>query len=201
MKNSITLKAIGLTMLVAAFVGFQSCDNNKANDQMMDNQEFVHDAASSNSFEIAAGNLAAANSQSDEIKAYGQMMVDDHGAVGAELTELATSKGWTIPTQMQQKHRADLERLTGLTGPEFDEEFINLMIKSHEEAVALFTDASDVETGVEDNTLRGFAAEKLPGLKAHLEEAKQLETTVDASNTMDTDSIKASDNRNDVINN
>ncbi len=64
-----------------------------------------------------------------------------------------------------------------LTGVAFDKAFATLMVQSHEEQVNLFEQASN---NVEDDDLKDFAREKLPTLKAHLEEARQLNTTVNA---------------------
>lgn len=74
----------------------------------MDNQTFVTMASSSNSFEIAAGAMARDKGQSQDVVRYGEHMVNEHGAVGVEMTALAQRKGWTVASTLVAKEQANL---------------------------------------------------------------------------------------------
>jgi putative membrane protein len=164
-----------------AFLGIvgttSSCKKDNHNNYMMDDQDFVTQASSGNMFEIAAGNLAVNTSTDADVKAFGNHMITDHGQTAIEMSALANSKGWTIPSSMSQKHQNDLSTLASLSGTAFNKQFAAMMVTSHQETIDLFERAAG-NTGVRDAELRGFASGKLPHLKEHLQGAQQLQTKV-----------------------
>ena len=176
MKNLKLFCAFILIFGVAAII--PSCTDDDDDDYKMDNQAFVNQAASSNNFEIAAGNLAKTKGQSTSVQQYGDHMVTDHTAVGAEMMALASSKGWTVPTDLQPKEQALLNTLDSVSGGTFDLQFAGIMEASPQDAVNLFEEASS-RGGVRDADLRNFAASKLPALRTHLEGAKTLRTQIE----------------------
>ena len=165
-----------MVLAVCCSVAMVSCKDDDDDNFNLPNQEFVTRAASSNNFEVVAGELAQARGTTDAIKHYGQHMVTDHTAAGMELKSLATPKGWTVPEQLQPKEQENLNRLTALTGTAFDREFAQMMVVSHQDAVSLFQEASS-NRGVPDGDLRNWAGGKVPKLKEHLQDAINLRTS------------------------
>ncbi|HLS96021.1 MAG TPA: DUF4142 domain-containing protein [Sphingobacterium sp.] len=178
MKELLKIRTLFVATALALSGCLVSCDDDDNPDRRMDNQMFVSEASSSNMLEIEAGRLAVSKGQREAVRMYGQHMVEDHTAVGTEMKNLATQKGWTVPTELLQKHRNQLADLQAATTNEFDRKFAQLMVDSHEEAVDLFSDAAENDDGVADVDLRNFAASKLPALRRHLEEAKELREDV-----------------------
>ena len=178
MKN-LKLSCAILLLLSTSFYLTSCSKKDSGVNYKIDNQTFVNQASSSNNFEIAAGNLAMTKGQNQLVKQYGAQMVTDHTAVGTEMAALAASKGWTVPApaDLQPKEKALLNTLDSVANETFDLQFADIMIASHEDAIALFEDASGRE-GVRDADLRNFAASKLPALKTHLEEAKILQSQI-----------------------
>jgi putative membrane protein len=170
-------KAILLLLGIISVSCSLQCCSNDDHDYPMDNQQFVTQASSSNNFEIAAGALAQSKGVRPEVKNYGQHMVMDHSSVGAEMINLAASKGWTIPTSLQAKEQANLDKLNASTSATFDKDFATIMVASHNDAIAQFNIAGGSE-GVRDGQLRAFAVSKLSALNSHLAEATALLTTV-----------------------
>ncbi|WP_176146199.1 DUF4142 domain-containing protein [Parapedobacter luteus] len=173
------MKKINLLWLVMPCVLLAGACDDDDDDRVdrMQNQEFVTLAASSNRFEIEAGELAGEQGADDRVIEYGNHMVMDHGMAGTELAALATAKGWNMPNDLLEKEREMLEDLMVLEGAAFDQEFARKMVISHEEAVSLFERASGPE-GVLDEELREWAAGKLPTLRAHLEDARALNAQI-----------------------
>lgn len=66
--------------------------------QMSSPQQFVHEAALSGLKEIRLGQIALQRAQDSEVKQFAQHMVQDHAAANQKLTQLARSKGFTIPS-------------------------------------------------------------------------------------------------------
>lgn len=164
-------------LLLGGSLMFTSCKDDDDDDQTIDNQTFVTRASSSNNLEISAGNLAVQKANSDAVRHYGEHMVADHTAAGSELTALASRKGWQVSTSLMQPHQNMVNELTPLSGEAFDRAFARIMVQSHQEAVSLFDQASHTN-GVPDRELRNWAEGKLPKLREHLEEARELNTNL-----------------------
>lgn len=153
-------------------------------------QDFLTRAASSNQFEIALGTQALKQSENDAIKQYGQMLIDDHTKVLAELEAAAAAKKLDLPSAMEENQASILKSLSVLSGADFDNAFKNVAIKTHENAIALFENAAD---NLNDQELRSWAGEKVPSLRNHLEKAKALQIgsiSNTASPSMEPDSVE-----------
>jgi putative membrane protein len=99
-----------------------------------------------------------------------QQLIDDHTRTSGELMQLAQPKGLTPPASLDAKHAAMLSRLRGMSGAEFEREYVRQAgVKAHEQAVKLFRDQSRKGR---DADLRAFAARTLPALEGHLQQAR-----------------------------
>jgi len=134
-------------------------------------RNFLMDAAEGGMLEVELGRVAAQKGTSEAVKQFGQKMVDDHGQANTELMSIATSKGVTLPTELDEKHRAHVTKLSGMTGAEFDREYSKMMLSDHNKDVSEFEKES---TKGADPDLKAFAAKTLPTLQQHLEMAKAL---------------------------
>lgn len=200
------LKMPGSVAIVVMFIaGLHACGDRMArnNQDQSQNEEFIIEAASSNSLEIAAGSMAVSNGQHEAVRSFGQRMVDEHTAVRNEMTNIAESKGWSIPTELLNKHERELQRIGDLTGEDFDREFAELMVRSHEDAIDLFTDfaeeGDDDPNRRIDTELRDFASGKIADLRRHLDEANRLKDSVERprdSTLMMRDSVPRQDPMN-----
>ncbi|WP_197424876.1 DUF4142 domain-containing protein [Bordetella sp. N] len=139
-------------------------------------QRFLLQAAQAGLFEVAAGKLALAQSTNDDVKAYAQMMVDDHTDVGKALEALAASKGATLPTEPSRAQQSVLRQLQNSQRNRFDRAFVEkVAVTAHNDAVKLFTNAA---RNARDGDIKAFAEKNLPILQAHLEKGRALRTTV-----------------------
>jgi|HubBroStandDraft_5_1064220.scaffolds.fasta_scaffold204410_2 putative membrane protein len=143
-------------------------------------EKFVREAAEGGMAEIALGELATEKASSDEVKKFGQRMVDDHSRAADELKEIASSKGIRVPDRLSAKDRMTKYRLSKLSGEQFDRAYMSDMVKDHTEDVADFKLESSSGT---DPDVKHFAATTLPTLQDHLRQAKEIApTTRNASN-------------------
>lgn len=129
------------------------------------------DAAMGGLMEVELGQLAAQKGMSDAVKQFGQRMVDDHGKANTELMTLATSKGITLPTAIDDKHRQDVTKLSAMSGADFDRAYSKMMLKDHEKDVSEFEKQSMKGT---DPDVKAFASKTLPTLQEHLTMARAL---------------------------
>ena len=125
--------------------------------------------------EVKLGKVAAQGGESAEVKKFGDHMVTDHTKALHELNALADKKNWTFPIKMNAGHQAAYDRISKLSGKDFDREYMNRMEKDHEKTVALFELANQKAT---DTELKSFASKTLPTLRMHLDMARESNNKV-----------------------
>jgi putative membrane protein len=134
-------------------------------------RDFIMDAATGGLMEVELGHIAAQKGSSDAVKQFGQRMVDDHSKANAELMTLASSKGITLPTTLDEKNQAKVTKLQGMSGAEFDRAYSKMMLSDHSKDVGAFEKQSTKGT---DPDLKAFASKTLPTLQEHLQMARAL---------------------------
>lgn len=134
-------------------------------------KQFAMKAATMNSFEIAAGQLATEKAKDEQIKQFGQMMVDAHTQANERLAEIAQSKQWQIPSQLRPVQQAMLNELQKLKGKEFDRAYIYGQVAGHVKSALKFRDA---KKECQDPELKAYAAETLPKIRQHLQQAQRI---------------------------
>ena len=130
--------------------------------------------------EVELGKLATEKAASDEVKKFGQRMVDDHSKANNELKTLAQNKKITLPADIGPKEKALRDRLTKLSGAAFDRAYMQAMLADHRQDVAEFR--KEANSG-KDPDVKAFAAKTLPTLEEHLKMAQQTTTAVGTSGT------------------
>lgn len=133
--------------------------------------KFMMDAAAGGMMEVELGRVAAQKGTSDAVKQFGQRMVDDHSKANEELMSLASSKGMTLPTALDDKQQKDVAKLSAMSGAEFDRAYAKMMLKDHEKDVKEF-ERQSTKSG--DPELRAFVTKTLPTLQEHLQIARTL---------------------------
>ena len=138
-------------------------------------RRFVMEAAMGGMAEVELGRLATQNAGSDDVKQFGQRMVDDHSKANDQLKEVAGQKGIMLPAELDPKHRALRERLSRLNGAAFDRAYMSEMVKDHDKDVSMFERQS---TKGQDADVKRFASETLPTLKEHQQMARDVASKI-----------------------
>lgn len=136
-------------------------------------QTFVTEASQGGSAEVALGKVASTQGSSDDVKAFGQRMVDDHTKANDALKSAASAGGFTVAEGPSAQQKADGAKLTSMQGKAFDKAYATAMVKDHKETVALFE--KEAKSG-SDATLKAFAQDTLPTLKEHEKMAEKVKT-------------------------
>jgi putative membrane protein len=137
--------------------------------------EFVMKTLSANKLEVQLGKIAAKKGTTAEVKNYGQHLVDDHAKAFTELISMAEKKKWEVPQKMIAEHQATFDKISKLSGKDFDKEFMAEMVKDHEKDIAEFEQTTQKAT---DADLKSFASKTLPTLRMHLDMARDINTKV-----------------------
>jgi len=171
MLRSFIVGAMALGM--CAFVpSVRAADDNKLDSGDL---KFIRDAAQGGMEEVALGRVAAEKGTSEDVKKFGQHMVDDHSKANDELMTLATNKGVDLSAdkpKMEKKDQKAVDKLSKKEGADFDKDYVDLMVKDHEKDVDEFQKAS---VNLKDEDLKKWAAQTLPTLQAHLNMVKDLQ--------------------------
>ncbi|MCD2517117.1 DUF4142 domain-containing protein [Massilia sp. G4R7] len=132
----------------------------------------IMDMAMANMAEVETGKLALSKSQNAEVKAFAQQMVDDHGKALADLQPLAQSKGVTLPTELDAKHKAMSAKLEKLNGDAFDKEYMKMAgLKDHKDTHAKL---QKISKSAKDGDVKAAADKTLPVVEQHLKAAQQM---------------------------
>jgi putative membrane protein len=134
-------------------------------------QKFLRGAAQGGMAEVELGKLAVQKASGSEVKAFGQRMIDDHTKANDTLKALAASKSFTLPADVSAEQKAMRDKLAGLSGKEFDHQFMEQMVEDHKKVVAAFEIESN---GGKDGDVKSFASITLPTIKEHLKMAQAM---------------------------
>jgi putative membrane protein len=138
-------------------------------------RKFVTEALKGGMAEVELGKLASEKASHDAVKQFGQRMVDDHGKAAEELKKIAQDKGVTPPAEMDGKHKRLHDRLSRLSGAEFDRAYMDDMVKDHRGDVKEF----QREAGrAKDPDVKSYASKTLPTLQEHLKQAETVRSQV-----------------------
>src|SRR4051794_22616000 len=74
-------------------------------------RKFLGEAALGNIYEIKLGQLASKHAVNEDIKKYGQRMVDDHTKLNSDLSKLAQQKGVTLLSTLDKEHQEQVDKL------------------------------------------------------------------------------------------
>jgi len=135
---------------------------------------FVKKAAQGGLAEVELGQMATQKAASEDVKKFGQRMVDDHSKANDQLKQVAEQKHIDIPTELNAKDKATKARLEKLSGEQFDRAYMRDMVQDHRKDVSEFERASKT---AKDPAVKSFAEQTLPTLREHLKEAQRIAPT------------------------
>jgi putative membrane protein len=143
--------------------------------------QIAHIVVTADAIDSTAGVLAAQKGSSKDVKDFGKMMSTDHGAVNKQAVALATKLTVTpedndVSRQLTTGADANLAKLQGLTGKDFDKAYIDNEVAYHQ-AVA---DAMSQKLipAAQNPELKALLEKSLPAFGAHLDRAKQFQASL-----------------------
>jgi putative membrane protein len=133
-------------------------------------QAFLKEAVEGDMAEVKMGQLAQQNGQSQDVKSFGQMLQQDHGQHLQQAQQQAQQMGVTPPSEPNAKQKAAYDRLSKMSGAQFDKAFAKDMVKDHKEDIAKYQKEAKSK-----GPLANFAQQTVPVLQKHLQTAQSLE--------------------------
>ena len=136
---------------------------------------FLRKAAEGGIAEVALGNLAKDKASDPAVKEFAQKMIDDHSKANIELKQLANQKGVAVPAEADSQSKKELDKLSRLSGAEFDRAYMKLMVSDHQKDVAEFNKEL---TSAADSDVKSFVQKTLPTLQLHLQMTRENDSKV-----------------------
>jgi putative membrane protein len=151
-------------------------NTNLKSDAPRADRRFYKKAAQLGDKQVALSRIAADRAVNPQVQAFASEMVRAHTAAHTELAALQHQKDhrrddgdWAI------EQRETTKKWNDKKADDFDEDYIEAMIDTHEDAVDLF------EKGIKSKNsgIVAYSAKLLPSMKTHLAQAENLEQLVD----------------------
>jgi putative membrane protein len=168
MKTKITIvsQLCVLTLTVAALsvagvAMAQDASAAKSSSLSVKDKTFMKKAAKGGMMEVAMGNLAEQNGQSEDVKSFGKRMVTDHSKANDELKSIASKKGVQLPSKEPAAKWSS------------DKAYMDAMVKDHEKDLAEFQE--EAKTG-SDPDVKKFAEDTAKMVQEHLDLAKETQS-------------------------
>ena len=137
-------------------------------------QKMMKDLAQANMAEIEAAKLAQQKSSNEDVKTFAQKMIDDHTKASEQLQQLAQAKNVTLPADIDSKHKAEIKKLSALSGDKFDKRYMAQGgVSDHRKAHALL---GRIEKNAKDSDLKTLASSMMPTIDEHWQMAKQMKS-------------------------
>ncbi len=133
------MKTINKVICSAVLAGASALLAVNANAQSDDDKKFLATASQSDVNEIKLSQLAEQKATNPAVKAFAEKMVAEHTKMSESMKPFAESWGVTPATDLDADHQKELDKLNGLSGADFDKEYIDQMVTDHAKALRAFT--------------------------------------------------------------
>jgi putative membrane protein len=168
-------KILGGLGTAALLAGVAPAQRPRSADRLASGNQFITEAAQGGAAEVEMGRLAVQHASNARVKEFAQRMIDDHSKAGEELKSVASKLGVTVPSEVNSKQKAAIDKLARLNGAEFDRAYMQDMIKDHREDVSAFK--KEAESG-DNPDVKKFVSQTLPTLQDHLKMAEEIQSQV-----------------------
>jgi putative membrane protein len=123
-------------------------------------QTFITKAIQGNLAEVAMGQLAQKQGESNEVRSFGQQLVTDHTAGAQKATSVANQLGVTPPSEPSKKQVSDHHKMAKMSGAAFDRAFAQHMVADHRKEIAEHRKAAKMK----NEAVASYATATLPTL-------------------------------------
>lgn len=134
-----------------------------------DGAYFMRTAALSGLMEVEMGKIGIERARDPKVKVFAEKMVKDHTKANMQLKALAKQVGILLPEVLPPKEVEHLEAMKQWDEKSFDQQYMRMMVKDHEQAVHLFKSATSLNKDVKRYILRTS-----PVIENHLAMAREV---------------------------
>lgn len=123
--------------------------------------------------EIEAARLALERSKNEDVRAYAQRMIDEHGGAKQKLDGFGVRRAVSDERRrVLDKSKANVTRLKRLHGAQFDRAYMASEIEDHQ--MALEKIDQRIVPNAKSDEFGNFARDQRPVIESHLDEARRI---------------------------
>ena len=137
-------------------------------------KSYIEDEASQNMLEQKLGKLAQ-KSDNQQIKQFGQTILDAHDQAQQNLKKAADSAGVSVPDSMSQYDQAKYDGLSKLSGKTFDMAYANAEVGGH---VSDILGDMQIANNCQDQAVKSYAQNEIPTQQKHLQMIAKAATSM-----------------------
>lgn len=171
MKSNQVLPALGVACGVFVLVATLAPRTQAATNASMSDKHFVSDALEGGMAEVQMGQLAEEKGSSNDVKKFGHKMVEDHTKLGDQMKQVAGQLGVSVPKSPSLMEQVEIKKLRGLSGNDFDQEYIKAMVKDHQDDLNAFQKEADSGTS---SLVKDAASQGAEVISGHLNMIKEI---------------------------
>jgi putative membrane protein len=139
--------------------------------QVMQDHEFVRAALQGGMAEVELGQLAEQKGASADVRQFGQKMVNDHTQLNNLMKQVAAKTQTREPKGISKKDKKLYARLSTLSGKQFDDAYIKVMLKDHKDDLDSFRREA---TDSQNPAIQQAASEGAQMISGHLQLIKSI---------------------------
>jgi putative membrane protein len=141
---------------------------------------YIRQVIRSNFTEVGAGRLAESRAENSEVKDFAERMVSEHNEMNEQWGRLARDNDLRIDVDFGPAGQQTIDQLDDLEGTQFDQAYMNAMIRQHENDLATF---QRISSSAQSSDVRQLASNGLSTIQQHLMLARQVGSRVGVSTT------------------
>lgn len=141
-------------------------------------QQTLRNMAANSVAEIALAQLAMQQGNSEEVKRYGQRIMDDHSMLNAALANMARQQEVALSDTLTPQAKALHDHLTAKAGGTFDREYLSQMADTHQR---MMLDLLRAVSGIQNDELRRLAEQVTTVLEDHYNLAVASKASLEGS--------------------
>jgi putative membrane protein len=164
-------RLLATAALAAMTLTLAASSQSQTNSVSGHDSDFVMKVYEANLAEIDQGRMAVDKGTFENLRSYGQRMIDDHMAANDDLKALAAKKAITLPTSVDEGDQAFATRLSNRSGIYFNDMYVGQAIRDHSKDIALFR--SEIDHGSDPDVVQ-WARDMMPTIQRHWELARSL---------------------------
>ena len=137
-----------------------------------DDMKFAKNAMIFGLTELQLGKLAAEKASSDSVRQFAQKVAEAQEKANAQLKQIAANFKIPVPDEVDPKHASRVDKLSKLSGEEFDKAYVKDELKEREHNDRDFYMES---MNGSNPALKDFAAKNRTAMEDQIEQLKALE--------------------------
>ena len=133
---------------------------------------FVAKAIEGNASQVQLGQLAERKSQSDDVKQLAQKLVSEHAQMNDKwFKPVGRQLGVSEPAGPSKKDKKIMEKLESLSGSEFDNQYLAMILKDHKQDLKQFQNEAKF---AQDPNVKQIAEQAANVISQHLQMVEQV---------------------------